>query len=79
MGSIQVANIKDCENVFHFQADRLCSESGYYKKYIKFPITNKTGKLIVKIKELFCKNVFAINNWKTVILKDAVVTKSDIF
>ena len=50
----------------------------YHKTYVKFQITNETGKLKVKIKATFSKNVVAITNWNTVILKDVALMKSDI-
>ena len=63
-----------------FHVNRLCPVSLYHERYVKFPITNRTDKLNVQIKEPFCENVAAINILKnTLILKDAVVMKSDIF
>ena len=63
-----------------FEANKLCPEKVYHKKYVKFSITNKTVKLKIKNKPLFRENVVAINIFNTVvILKDASVMKSDIF
>ena len=52
----------------------------YHKKYVKFPIRNKTDKLKIKIKASFSKNVVPIKTWNTVTFKKVVaVMKSDIF
>ena len=52
----------------------------YHKKYVRSPVRNKTGKLKVKIKASFSKNVVAIKIWNTVTFKKVVaVMKSDIF
>ena len=47
---------------------KVCSEKVYYEKYVKFQITKIAS---------FCINLFVLNIWNTVILKDVVVMKSE--
>ena len=45
---------------------------------VTIPITNKYGKLKVKIKSLICRNGLPLQRQKYLILKDVAIIKSDI-
>ena len=43
----------------------------YHKKYVKFPVTNKTGKEKFEIKASFCKNVQVYRlQWEVVYIQN---------
>ena len=50
-----------------------------HEKYVRYPITNKTGKLNVKIKASFWENVLFIDISNTLILKEALVMNQIYF